>query len=210
MNTMKRIFGPASLLAAVVAAPLAFASPDGDTPAPAAPSPCPPAGAAPAADAARDAAGRGAARRGDDRGFRARRHARFEARRAERLARMLGLTEAQRDDFRKAREAAAPVRTDLRAKIHALREEARKGERTEASRAATREAVKALVATAREQVAGDARRLLATITPEQRARLAEAAARRGKTLDDARLLRGIERMLLRPERGHRRAQADAK
>jgi Spy/CpxP family protein refolding chaperone len=193
---MNRIVWPSSLLAALVAAPLAFASPDGEGTAP-----CPQAG--PGAKAPAGDAGAFARMGGRMRG-------RFGMRRGARLARLLGLTDAQREDFLKTRQSFASVREDLRTKIRAVREEAKKGEATDATRAATHEKIKALVAAARDQVAPEARRLMGTLTPEQRARLDEIAARHGKTFDDARLLKLIERGLLRPRFGHRRAGPDAK
>jgi Spy/CpxP family protein refolding chaperone len=119
------------------------------------------------------------------------------------LAARLGITDEQKAAFAQAREATAKVREDARASLRALRLEARKGEPTEATRAALREKVASIRASAREAVAPEARKLLASVTPEQRARWAEAAARRGRTLDDEAILRRIERRLLGPGgRGH--------
>jgi Spy/CpxP family protein refolding chaperone len=168
----------ASVAAAVVAAPLALAAPGDGAPA-APPAPGAP-GAAPAARHERGMLRRGARRR------------------AMRFLRLLDLSDAQKAQLSDARTAAEPVRKDAREKVRAILEEVRKGERTPETRAKVREQVKAVLQAAATQVEPSAKRLLDSLTPEQRARLSERAAKHGRTLDDAKLLRRFERLVLAP------------
>jgi Spy/CpxP family protein refolding chaperone len=138
-------------------------------------------------------------------GLRGERRANRGARRAMRFLRRLELSEAQKAQLGEARTAAEPVRADARAKIRAILEAARTGPRDEAARTQVRAQVKAVREAAAAQVEPSARRLLESVTPEQRARLAERAAKHGKTLDDAKLLKRIERALLAGR--HARARA---
>src|SRR5205814_10115600 len=144
-TAMNRYLVPASLLAALIAAPLAFATPDGDQGSA-------PAGANPPA-AGNPVGGRFGGRR-----------ARLGAHRMGRFLKALGVTDAQRAELQKSREATKSVREDLFAKLKAIREDAKaeaaKGARTDPMRDATREKVKAAITAAREQVAPEARRLM--------------------------------------------------
>jgi Spy/CpxP family protein refolding chaperone len=149
--------------------------------------------------------GDGAGGRAGRAGARAeRRAARFErlGRRAHgrakamRMLEALNLTDAQKADLKAARESASAVREDLHAKIRAIRQEAREGERTKESREAARAKVKAAVASAREAVAPSATRFVASLTAEQKQALVDRAAKRGKTFDESKLVKAIERLLI--------------
>ena len=177
----------AAVAAAVVAAPIALAEPGDGAAAPPAPAP----GAAPAA------------RHGG-------RFLRRHAMRAQRFLRLLDLSDAQRTQLADARTAAEPIRQDARTKVRAILEEARKGERTPDTRTKVREQVKAVLQAAATQVEPSAKRLLDSLTPEQRARLAERATKHGKTLDDAMLLRRFERLVLAPAGAGRHERRDAR
>ena len=118
------------------------------------------------------------------------------AMRAQRLLRLLDLSDAQKAQLADARTAAQPIREDARAKVRAILEEAKKGERTPETRAKVREQVKAVLEGAAKEVEPSAKRLLDSLTAEQRARLSDRAAKHGKTIDDAKLLKRFERLIL--------------
>jgi Spy/CpxP family protein refolding chaperone len=164
----------ASVAAAILSAPMALASPG---------------------DPGENAPKQGRAARHEGRALR-----RMGARRAARFLRLLELSDAQKAQLSDARTAADPVRVDARAKVRAILEEAKKGERTPDTRAKVREQVKAVLAAARSQVEPSAKRMLDALTADQRAKLAERAAKHGKTLDDAKLLQRFERVILAPAR----------
>ena len=132
------------------------------------------------------------------------RHARQArlARREHRFLKSLELTDAQKAQWKDARLAADPVREDLRTQIRAMREAFKAGEKTPEARAAFRAKRKATVDAALAAVAPSAARLVASLTPEQRAKLEARAKAHGKTLDDAKLTRRIERLLLARGRKH--------
>ena len=120
--------------------------------------------------------------------------------RAMRLLRALDLTDAQKAALKDARTSAEPVRTDMRTKLRALFEQARAAGTAPEDRAKLREQAKAIVTAARASVEPQAQRILGSLTAEQKAKVAEIAAKHGRTADDARLLKGIERLLLMPDR----------
>ena len=125
--------------------------------------------------------------------------------RAMRLLRALDLTDAQKAALKDARTSAEPVRTDMHAKLRALFAQARGTGVSAEDRAKLREQAKAIVTAARASVEPQAQRILGSLTAEQKAKVAEIAAKHGKTAPagtnvDARLLKGIERLLLMPDR----------
>jgi len=126
------------------------------------------------------------------------RHARQArlARREHKFLKSLELTDAQKAQWKDARLAADPVREDLRTQVGAMREAFKAGEKTPEARAAFRAKRKATVDAALAAVAPSAARLVASLTPEQRAKIDARAKAHGKTIDDARLTRRIERLLL--------------
>jgi Spy/CpxP family protein refolding chaperone len=130
--------------------------------------------------------------------------------RAARLLKALELTEAQKTALKESREAAAPVREDLRARLRAIREETRAaagGERpSDEARKAARAKAKAAVESAREAVAPSATRFVGSLTPEQKQKLADKAKEHGKTFDEARPVNAVERLLLAPGRARARAR----
>lgn len=165
------------LLAASLAVPtgLAFAAPEGDVSSPNA-------GACPVGERLRT--------RHEHRGNR--------ARIARRALRVLDLTDAQKEAVRSARQETAAERDALRGSVRALRERTLDGERSPEARKAMREEIRGTVRAAADRVAPVARRLVDGLSSEQRARLEEKAKEHGKTLDDERLLRLFERLLLAP------------
>ncbi|MBL9085847.1 MAG: Spy/CpxP family protein refolding chaperone [Planctomycetia bacterium] len=179
---MKRIAPVVLGLAALIAVPaVAFAGPgqgDGRKPA-----------------AARDGAGR--LRQGPG----ARRLAKFRHR-AHKVLKALDLTEEQKAALKASREAAAPVREDLKAKIQAIVAAARQGERTPEARKAAREQIKAAIEGARSAVEPSASRFVGSLSAEQKAKLAEKAKAHGKTFEEAKLVKLVEGVLIAPK-GHR-------
>ena len=138
-------------------------------------------------------------------GARAHRHGRMHQRLAgRRLLKDLNLTDAQKACIKESRQATEAVRADLRAKIQAILAEARPGERTKDSRKAAREKVRAAIEAAVGCVQPQAQKILDSLTADQKAMLVRAAAAHGRTADDASLVKGISRLLLRG--GHRRAR----
>ena len=196
MNALRSRFLLAAVLGSMSLAPLAFAGDDGAAGAP----PCPPrAGAHPGRD------GRQAGAPGMRRPMRAMRAMRF--------LRALDLSQDQRTAIRDARAAAEPVRKDTFEKIRALFRDARAAREAGRANGSTiapedrakmreqlRAQVKALLEAARGAVAPQAQRLVGSLTTEQRAKANAKAAEHGKTLDDARLLKIFERILLAPGR----------
>lgn len=150
----------------------------------------------------RERGGRGRAFAGREAGPRARLARKMAVRRhrAHKLLKALELTDAQKQALKEAREGVATVRQDLGAKIRALLEQARKGERTPESRKAVCEQVKAAVTSARTAVEPSATRFVASLSAEQKAKLAEKAKAHGKTFEEARLVKAIEGMLIAPGR----------
>ena len=127
---------------------------------------------------------------------------------AMKLLRHLGQSDEQKALVKQAREAAAPGREDVREQMRAVLAAARKGERTPQAREQAKAQVKAILDSARTSLEREARRLLDSLTPEQRQKIADFAAKHGKTVDEARLLKRVEGLLLMPGRGaHRPAPA---
>src|SRR5258705_5612675 len=106
-----------------------------------------------------------------------------------RLLHSLHATEAQRAIAREEAHAARPIARDARveaAKIRAEALRAHPGDR-EAARNEMRAKLKDLRQRTFAELQPLAQRVLSTLTPEHRTKLVEAAKRRGRTLDDARL-----------------------
>lgn len=161
------------------------------------------AAAAPVASAhPRDRAGRGRAFAGREAGPRARlaRKVAHRRHRAHQLLRALELTDAQKQALQEAREGAATVRTDLASKVRSILEQARTGERTPEARKAVREQVKAAIVSARTAVEPSAARFVASLSADQKAKLAEKAKARGKTFEEPKLVKAISGMLIAPGR----------
>ena len=131
------------------------------------------------------------------------RHARHHRMAALHVLRELNLTDAQKAAIQEARTATEAARNDLRQRVRAAIQECRSGDRTKESRQAARAKVKEAVTAAVAAVEPQAKRLLDSLTSEQRAVLLRAAAARGLPADDATLVKGISRLLLRG--GHRHA-----
>ena len=185
---MKRIAPVVLGLAALIAVPaVAFAGPgEGD-------------GRKPAA--ARGVAGRERAGR---QGPGARRLAKFRHH-AHKVMKALDLTDEQKAALKTSREAASTVRDDLKAKIQSIVAAARQGEKTPETRKAAREQIKAAIEGARKAVEPSASRFVGALSAEQKAKLAEKAKARGKTFDEAKLVKLVEGVLIAPKghAGHR-------
>jgi len=125
--------------------------------------------------------------------------------RAGHVLRVLDLTAEQKASLKASREAAAPVREDLKAKVQAILAEARKGERTPETRKAARAQIQAAMASARASVEPSASRFVGSLTADQKATLVEKAKAHGKTFDEAKLVKRVEGVLVAPEgRGAKR------
>jgi Spy/CpxP family protein refolding chaperone len=124
--------------------------------------------------------------------------------RANRLIRSLDATDAQRALVLEKARAAAPI-------VAGARDEARRivarawvaaGEKAgtdrKSIRAGVREEMKALRERTRAQVEPLARDVAASLTAEQRAKIEAAFAKKGRTLDDAKLTRIAARLISRP------------
>lgn len=148
-----------------------------------------------AGDGARGARPRGARFERGPRGgslrdrFRAHRHRRAE------MLRTLGVTaDQQRAALEKAR-AAQPVVADARRELAKLlvQEPA-----DDAARTARRDAIRDLRRRTGEKLAPLAKDVVASLTPEQRAKLQGFAAARGRTFDEEKFVRRVGRWLARP------------
>jgi hypothetical protein len=133
--------------------------------------------------------------------------ARLERRRefmARRIGERLGITEAQREQFRTEAQSVAPVTEQVRGEARAIFERARAEVQSGGDRAAVRVQargeLKALFQRSFPQLQPAARAVIEQLTPEQRAKLEAAAAARGKTLDQSRLERGAALILMRRAR----------
>jgi hypothetical protein len=118
----------------------------------------------------------------------------------QRLLDSLAATDAQRAVALEAARAAEPIARQARAEALAIRSEvlAQHGGDRQAAREEMRERIGELRQRTLASLAPHAQAVLATLTPEQRAKLDEAAARRGRTLDEERLLRITSYLLTRP------------
>src|SRR5262245_24873469 len=108
------------------------------------------------------------------------------------------LTPAQRSAVRAEVKRAVPQLQELRARARQLIREARaQGRMTPESRQALRDSLRSLRDEARRDLLPSARTILASLTPEQRARIEAAAKARGLSLTEAQL---EERMAARLQR----------
>ena len=142
------------------------------------------------------AAGRGGPRHGP-----LARKMHLQQRKTMRLLRLLELSDAQRQLVADGSALAAPVREDLRAKVHAIFEDARTSPRTKETRVAVRGKVKAAMQAALASLEAPARRLLDSLTPDQKAKLEAKAKEHGKTFDEQKLTKAFEGLFLAPKHG---------
>lgn len=118
--------------------------------------------------------------------------------------RSLQITDQQRQTMLDKARAVAPIvetaKTDARKLIAQAWAQASKDATVDrrALRAGVKEQVKALRAKAWTQIEPLARDVVATLTPEQRQKFTEKAAKRGKTVDDAKLAKFMGRLISRP------------
>lgn len=117
--------------------------------------------------------------------------------RAEKLrevGRALALTPAQSEQALGIAHAAEPLAREVRKQVaRGLVDAPRSGER-----AVQRERVRELVQNAFRTLEPQLRELVASLSPEQRARLEALARRHGRTLDDERLVKRLAFLLSRP------------
>lgn len=133
-----------------------------------------------------------------------------EGARAERLerrgeiakfVRSLEITDFQRAQALAAAKSIAPIASAARAEARGIIENARKSNQTgdkAAIRAAAREQIKALRERAVEQAKPFAQGVFDLLTVEQKAKLAAAAEKHGRTFDADRAVRRMTRLLARP------------
>lgn len=118
----------------------------------------------------------------------------------QRLLESLQATDAQRAVALEAARAAEPIAQASRSEAARIRTEtfAKHGKDRAAAREEMRERIQELRQKTLAELAPHAGRVLATLTPEQRKRLDDAATARGKTLDESRLLKITSFLLTRP------------
>jgi len=125
--------------------------------------------------------------------------ARFD--RARKFIRSMDFTEAQRALVRQEAAAIAPAARSARDEVRAIRDAARARAQTGDAEGARKEA-RAQLEVLRERTgrefAPHGRVLVESLSPEQRARIEERLAARGKTFDVERASRRIGRWLARP------------
>ena len=117
-----------------------------------------------------------------------------------RLLESLQATDAQRAVALESARAAEPVAREARSEAARIRMEvlAKHGGDRAAARAEMRERIQELRQRTLAALEPHAKRILSTLTPEQRAKLTEAATKRGRTLDDERLVKITSFLLTRP------------
>ena len=113
----------------------------------------------------------------------------------------LGFTAEQRRLMIERARAIAPIvesaRAEARRLVAGALVQAKTGDRA-AIREQTKERLQALRKGAAEKIAPLARDVVLSLTPEQRGKIAEFAAKRGRTVDDEMLVRRFGRALARP------------
>jgi hypothetical protein len=116
----------------------------------------------------------------------------------------LNVTDDQRRTALEKARAAAPIVSAARDEARRVVAQARAAAAKDpaADRKALRESVRTQLQALRERTRGQveplAKDVLASLTPEQRAKIDAAAAKRGRTVDEGRLTRRVARMLARP------------
>ena len=162
------------------------------------------AGAAAPAFAGDDAPGPRAGRAAGLRGARRDRFRRAMRQERRDLLASLGVTDEQRRTALAKARAAAPIVTSAKDEARRIVAQAWAAAAKDPAgdRKALRESVRAQLKALREKTRGQveplAKDVVASLTPEQRAKLDDAAAKRGRTVDEARLTRRVARMLSRP------------
>ena len=119
-----------------------------------------------------------------------------------RLLESLQATASQRAVALEAARAAAPIARAARIEAARIRAEAlaEHPDDRAAARKEMRERMRELRRRTLADLAPHASRVLATLTPEQRQKLADAATARGRTLDEERLVKLTSFLLTRPAR----------
>ena len=110
----------------------------------------------------------------------------------------LAFTDAQQRTALERSRAAQPIVAEARKELARIAVASRSAEQPSAGREARRDAVRDLRKRTAERLAPLAKDLLATLTPEQRAKIEGFAAARGRKVDDDKLTRRIGRWLARP------------
>lgn len=113
----------------------------------------------------------------------------------------LQITDAQRqlmlDKARAAEPIAAEARKELARILVAAQDAGKTGDPAEARRAA-HEKVRGLKEATLAKLEPLAKEIVASLSPDQRKKFEEAAARHGRTFDEARLVKRLSRWLTRP------------
>jgi hypothetical protein len=137
---------------------------------------------------------------GEGRGGRT--HARMERRAHVRaFLRELGFTDTQKAQALQAARTVQPVAEAARAQARQIVQAARAANPTgsrEAIRASVKDQLKAVRENAAAQILPSGRALLASLTPDQRARIQAALTKHGKTFDEERVARRLGFLLARP------------
>lgn len=127
------------------------------------------------------------------------RHQRIE--KVREVLRSLNFSDAQRAAALQAARNVQPIaeqaRTEAKGIVQAARKENPTGDRA-TIREAVRAQLKALHERTRTRIEPNGRAITATLTPEQRAKLAEIAAKHGRTFDENRFTRRMSFLLSRP------------
>jgi hypothetical protein len=119
------------------------------------------------------------------------------------FVRKLGITDEQRAIARECSAALKPLADEVRPQVNAIREKARDLRRAgdrEALRNLLENELRPLVRSARERAEPLVQPLIRSLTPEQRAHIDAAAARRGKQIDHSRLSARLALRLARRSR----------
>ncbi|MFN0007386.1 MAG: Spy/CpxP family protein refolding chaperone [Planctomycetota bacterium] len=118
----------------------------------------------------------------------------------QRLLESLQATDSQRAVALEAARAAEPIAREARAEAARIRTEilAQHGGDRAAAREEMKQRTRELRAKTLAKLAPHAGRVLATLTPEQRKKLDDAATSRGRTLDETRLTQITSFLLTRP------------
>lgn len=141
-------------------------------------------------------------REGPRTGARARLHARIERRAHIReLVRSMGFSDTQKAQALQAARTVQPIAQAARAEAQQIVQTARKNDPTGTRaeiRAAVKDQIKAVRERAASQILPSGRALLASLTPEQRAKIQERLAKHGKTFDEEKVARRLGFLLSRP------------
>jgi Spy/CpxP family protein refolding chaperone len=113
----------------------------------------------------------------------------------------MGFSDTQKAQALQAARTVQPIAEGARAEAKQIVQAARKADPTgtrEQIRAAVKDQIKAVRERAASQILPSGRALLASLTPEQRAKIQERLAKHGKTFDEEKVARRLGFLLSRP------------